>query len=39
MSVFAGYGGQPFIEEKTYERMDELKKMMELQKGYLLAGS
>jgi len=35
MSVFAGYGGQPFIEE-TYERMDELKKMMELQKSTCL---
>jgi ribulose-phosphate 3-epimerase len=35
MSVFAGYGGQPFIEE-TYERMDELKKMIELQKSTCL---
>ena len=28
MSVFAGYGGQKFIEE-TYDRMDELKAMID----------
>ncbi|MEI8085478.1 MAG: ribulose-phosphate 3-epimerase [Paludibacter sp.] len=35
MTVFAGYGGQKFIEE-SYDRIDELKEMMKRKKAHCL---